>query len=222
MQVIVKGRNTHVSSHMKKLATTKLEKVERFMDRIQSMEVEFSEEHNPRIADKHCVEVTMATKQHVLRAKAAGPDPASAIDLVLNKLEAQVKRLKGKYVRRGERTTGVGPGHAPNAKKAKPANGRRARAVPVEAAGEDLSGTLNTRNGQRIGLESDGTEVGNESVPMITRVKRFAIKPMTPEEAVLQMESLGHDFYLFVDAESAQAGVVYRRSDGSFGLIEPD
>ena len=58
-------------------------------------------------------------------------------------------------------------------------------------------------------------------IVVVTRVKQFVVKPMTAEEAVLQMESLGHDFYLFVNPESEQAGVVYRRSDGSFGLIEP-
>jgi putative sigma-54 modulation protein len=215
MQVIVKGRNTHVSTQLKELATTKLEKVERFMDRIQTMEVEFSEEHNPRIADKHCVEVTMSTKQHVLRAKAVGPDAASAIDLVLNKLESQVKRLKGKYVRRGERTDGVAPDHSP---KAKTANGRRAKT----ATDEGSESASETGNDEELGLESLATDSANDDVPMITKVKRFAIKPMTPEEAVLQMDALGHDFYLFADAESAQAGVVYRRHDGSFGLIEPD
>ena len=75
MQVIVKGRNTHVPPHLKELATHKLEKVERFLDKILSLEIEFSEEHNPRIADKHSVEVILTTKAHTLRAHAAGPDP---------------------------------------------------------------------------------------------------------------------------------------------------
>src|SRR5438132_10440984 len=105
MQVIVKGRNTPVSPHLKELATHKLEKVERFLDKILSLEIEFSEEHNPRIADKHTVEVILTTKAHVLRAHASGPDPTSAVDGVLDKLEAQVKRLKGKFVRRGSRTS---------------------------------------------------------------------------------------------------------------------
>src|SRR5438270_11348710 len=105
MQVIVKGRNTHVPPQLKELATHKLEKVQRFLDKIISMEIEFSEEHNPRIADKHTVEVTLTTKAHVLRAHASGPDPTSAVDGVLDKLEAQVKRLKGKFVRRGSRTS---------------------------------------------------------------------------------------------------------------------
>ena len=57
--------------------------------------------------------------------------------------------------------------------------------------------------------------------PRITRSKRFELKPMTAEDATMQMEALGHTFYLFIDAESGRPGVVYRRRDGDFGLIEP-
>ncbi|HVL33289.1 MAG TPA: ribosome-associated translation inhibitor RaiA [Actinomycetota bacterium] len=203
MQMLVTGRNTHVSDRLKQMATHKLERVQRFFDRIQTLEIEFSEEHNPRIADKHRVEVTLTTKAHVLRAHASGPDAASAVDLVVDKLEAQVKRLKGKM---SSRTTRV-----------KGRLGGIAAPPPV-----DLSMPVGTVNGSNGRLESPDDEDFDETGPLITRVKRFAVKPMTPEEAVLQMEALGHDFYLFVNAESEQAGVVYRRRDGSFGLIEPD
>jgi len=56
--------------------------------------------------------------------------------------------------------------------------------------------------------------------PRIVRTKQFAIKPMTPEEAVLQMELLSHDFFLFTNADSSAAAVVYRRKDGHIGLID--
>ena len=205
MQVIVKGRNTHVPPHLKELATHKLEKVERFLDKILSLEIEFSEEHNPRIADKHIVEVILTTKAHVLRAHASGPDPASAVDGVLDKLEAQVKRLKGKFVRRGSRTS------------------RAMRTVLRAPTFGEESDNHNARNGRNHPIESiEDLEAGEEDEPRISRVTRFSVKPMTVEEAVLQMESLGHDFYLFVNAESEQVGVVYRRRDGSYGLIEPD
>lgn len=56
----------------------------------------------------------------------------------------------------------------------------------------------------------------------IDRVKRFAVKPMTTEEAALQMELLGHSFYLFLNADTDRYGVLYRRRGGSLGLIEPE
>jgi putative sigma-54 modulation protein len=205
MQVIVKGRNTHVPPQLKELATHKLEKVQRFLDKIISLEIEFSEEHNPRIADRHTVEVTLTTKAHVLRAHASGPDPTSAVDGVLDKLEAQVKRLKGKFVRRGSRTS------------------RAMKALRAPRTIGEEPDNHNARNGRNHPIESlEDQEAGEGDEPRITRVTRFTVKPMTVEEAVLQMESLGHDFYLFINAESEQAGVVYRRRDGSYGLIEPD
>ncbi len=60
-----------------------------------------------------------------------------------------------------------------------------------------------------------------EDEPKIVRTKRFAIKPMLPDEAVLQMNLLEHDFFMFINAETNMANVVYRRKDGNFGLIEP-
>jgi putative sigma-54 modulation protein len=60
-----------------------------------------------------------------------------------------------------------------------------------------------------------------ESEPRIVKMKRFPVKPMTPEEAVLQLELVGHDFFVFQNAETMDVNVVYRRRDGSYGLIEP-
>jgi putative sigma-54 modulation protein len=63
--------------------------------------------------------------------------------------------------------------------------------------------------------------VADEAEPMIVKTKQFAVKPMSPEEAVLQLELIGHDFFVFRNAESDQVNVVYRRRDGNYGLIEP-
>jgi putative sigma-54 modulation protein len=63
--------------------------------------------------------------------------------------------------------------------------------------------------------------VADESEPVIVKTKQFAVKPMAPEEAVLQLELIGHDFFVFRNAESHEVNVVYRRRDGNYGLIEP-
>lgn len=70
-------------------------------------------------------------------------------------------------------------------------------------------------------LEEDIDEDDSDGI-RIVRTKHFALKPMDPEEACLQMEMLGHNFYVFRDAETEQVCVVYRRKDGAFGLIEPE
>jgi putative sigma-54 modulation protein len=63
--------------------------------------------------------------------------------------------------------------------------------------------------------------VAGESDPVIVKTKQFSVNPMTPEEAVLQLELVGHDFFVFRNADSSEINVVYRRRDGDFGLIEP-
>lgn len=61
-----------------------------------------------------------------------------------------------------------------------------------------------------------------EEAPKVVKTKRFAVKPMSVEEAVMQMELLGHDFFVFSNAETEEVNVVYRRKDGNYGLIEPE
>jgi putative sigma-54 modulation protein len=73
-------------------------------------------------------------------------------------------------------------------------------------------------NGTNLGAE---LPVSDESEPVIVKTKQFAVKPMAPEEAVLQLELVGHDFFVFENAETGEVNVVYRRRDGDYGLIEP-
>ena len=74
--------------------------------------------------------------------------------------------------------------------------------------------------GLRVSEEESEAEADEEAMPRIVKVKQFAGKPMTPEEAALQLELVGHDFFVFTNAESAETAVVYRRRDGDYGLIE--
>jgi putative sigma-54 modulation protein len=105
MQVTVKGKNVDVPERVRDQATRKLSKISRFDDRILTMDVEFSEERNPRVADQHRVEVTCTTKAHLIRAEASGTDPVSAIDRVVDRLERQVKKLKGRRTARKQQDT---------------------------------------------------------------------------------------------------------------------
>ncbi len=184
MQMTVKGKNTEVPDKLRALTERKLAKVQRFDDRILAMDVEFSEERNPRVTDAHRVEVTLTTKSRLVRAHASAPDPAAAVDQVIDRLERQVKKLKGRRIDRTQ--------HADGAKGIAPA------AEPTQAAVE-------------------AGELGS-----IVRFKRVELEPMTPEEAVERMDLLGHDFFLFTNAETERANVVYRRRTGDFGLLEPE
>ncbi|HEV8648805.1 MAG TPA: ribosome-associated translation inhibitor RaiA [Actinomycetes bacterium] len=183
MQVTVKGKNTDVSDKLRAHAERKLAKVERFDDRILAMDVEFSEERNPRVADAHRVEVTLTTKSRLVRAHASAPDPTAAVDRVIDRLKSQIKKLKSRRVDRTQ--------HAEGTKSLAPL-------LDEPQAAE-----------QPVG-------------PAIVRFKRIEMKPMAPEEAIERMDLLGHDFFLFSNAETEQANVVYRRRSGDYGLIEPE
>ena len=107
MQVTVKGKNTTVPERVRARAEHKLAKLQRFDNRILAMDVEFSEERNPRVADPHRVEVTLTTKSGLVRAHANATDPAAAVDQVIDRLERQVKKLKGRRVDRTQHAEGV-------------------------------------------------------------------------------------------------------------------
>ena len=108
MQVIVKGHHAQVTNGLKERATQKVEKVSRMFPRLIKAEIEFTENDSARAqVAKHRVEVTLTAKQHTLRATARGPDPVTAVDRVMEKLETQVRRLKGKVTRKGRAS---GPG----------------------------------------------------------------------------------------------------------------
>ena len=133
MQVTVKGKNTGVPERVRARAEQKLAKLLRFDDRILAMDVEFSEERNPRVADPHRVEVTLTTKSGLVRAHANATDPSAAVDQVVDRLERQVKKRKGRRVDRTQHAEGVkgipplppgGLGEAPGApRSARPDEG---------------------------------------------------------------------------------------------------
>ena len=107
MQLTVKGKNTTVPEKVRTRTERKLAKLQRFDDRILAMDVEFSEERNPRVADPHRVEVTLTTRSGLVRAHANASDPAAAVDQVIDRLERQVKKLKGRRVDRTQHAEGV-------------------------------------------------------------------------------------------------------------------
>ena len=188
MDIIVKAKNCDVPARVKEDVVAKVEHATRFFDKLTGVEVVFSEEHNPRIADSAVVEVTARTKGHHIRAEGAATDHRGAVDAAVTRFERQLARYKARQVDR--------------------ARGRDRSAVP------DLAAT----NGAPLAPEADGEDHG--SAPRIVRTKQFELRPMHPEEAALQLELLGHEFFLFTNAGTGRCSVVYRRRDGQMGMIE--
>ena len=184
MNLTVKGRNLVLTEAISTYAEEKIGRLSRYLVDGSRCEVEIWAEKNPSISDNQVVEATIFTKGPVIRAREASPDISASIDLVLDKLERQVKKYRHKLV-----------SHQGPAKEAFAADGF---AIPADTDVEEEDAQL----------------------PRIVKTKQFMVKPMTPEEAALQLELVGHDFFVFTNSETSETAVVYRRRDGNYGLIE--
>ena len=193
MDVRVHARNGHVDDEIRELAASKVLHAGRILDDDGgSADVEFAERTNPRLADeRYRVEITTVLKGRTVRVEAAAADDRAALDIAVDKFERQLRRLKERLVQRHR-----GQAAARNGGAADPV------APPdVVPGGETPADT-----------EDDRANV--------VRVKRFELRPMSVDEAELQMDMLGHAFFFFLDAETGHHCVLYHRRDGAFGLIE--
>ena len=197
MDIVVKGRGAEVSEKFRQHASEKLSKVERLDHRIIRLEVELCAEHNPRLASvKDRVEVTCLSKGPVIRAEAASADPYAALDMALDKLEGRLRRAADKRrVHHGLRTPESIHSPAAHANGSTPAGEGEAAADAAENTADE--------------------EVGG----VVVREKTFEGEPMTLDEALFQMELVGHDFFLFPDADTGLPSVVYRRKGYDYGVI---
>ena len=192
MQVTVSRRHTEVPERLRIVTEEKIGRLTRYVDGLEYAEVHFWEHKNPRIPDKEVCEVTIEGHGHHVRCKVQAPDGFQAIDLAYAKLESQLHKLKTKLHRRHQ-----------GAPKNHKGEGKLGAVVPIpEEPVEDAA--------------VDEVEAG----PRIVKSKRFAMYPMTAEEAVERMELLGHGFFFFTNVSTSRAAVVYRRDDGDVGLID--
>ena len=210
MDIVVKGRHVEVSEKFRRTASEKLTKLDRFDHNVTRIDVELIEEHNPRMADmKDRVELTCVSKGPVIRAEAASSDPIAALDLALERLQGRLRRAGDRrHIHHGRRT----PASVKTSTSTLPTELLAAPApvapTPVAAEEEVPSGVVSE---ERLGVIGDG--------PLVVREKSFAATPVTLDEALFEMELVGHDFYLFVDKESGAPSVVYRRKGYDFGVI---
>lgn len=166
------GRNVDVTDAMRSYAEDKLSRLTRFFDQVVDAKVTMS--YRQGRADPARVEVQVNVPNGLVRAEESGADTYAAVDLVVDKLERQLKRFKGRQL------------------------AQRAEAPPPPIVDEE-----------------------EEFEPSIARVKRHVLRPMTAEDAAVQMDALGHDFFMFRNADTEEINVIYLRNDGNYGLLEP-
>ena len=176
MDIRVHARGTDLDPGFRSAVEDKLQKAAKVFDHAGDVDVELTEEHNPRrTEDKFRLELTSLTGGRLLRIEASAPTPDAALDDAVDRFTRTMRRHKERVI----------DSH------------RRKEAASI--------------NSGRSGSEE----------PEIVRLKQFVMKPMTIEEASLQMELLGHDFFFFHHAATDKNSVLYRRRDGRLGLIEP-
>ncbi|WP_374323639.1 ribosome hibernation-promoting factor, HPF/YfiA family [Streptomyces sp. AP-93] len=213
MDIVVKGRKTEVPDRFRKHVAEKLnpERIQKLDAKVISLDVEVSKEHNPRQADRSDrVEITLRSRGPVIRAEAAAADPYAALDLAQDKLEARLRKQHDKrHTRRGSgrlsaaEVADVVPNAATLNGNGEPVNGEKADADAIPTT--------------RIG----SLEVQGEG-PLIVREKTHSAAPMSLDQALYEMELVGHDFYLFVDSDTKMPSVVYRRHGYDYGVIHLD
>ena len=201
MDIVVKGRNVEVPDHYREHVADKLSKVERYDQKLMRADVELFHERNPRQSDRcQRVEITVMTRGPVVRAEACAQDFYGALDCAINKLDGRLRRSADRRrVHRGR--------HAPVSVAAATA-GLPTDLPSVEAtSAEDSTNDLSP-------VEHDDSQPWR-----IVREKEHPADPMTVDDALFQMELVGHDFYLFHDKESGRPSVVYRRRGYDYGLL---
>jgi ribosomal subunit interface protein len=199
VDIVVKGRNVEVPDHYRVHVAEKLQKVERYDQKLIRVDVELFHERNPRQSDTcQRVEITLFSRGPVVRAEACASDFYSALDNAITKLDTRLRRAADRRrVHRGRRapvsvamaTAGLLPEPLGNPS----ANGGRGPAPAVEEL--------------------------DDQPWHIVREKEHPSEPMTIDDALFQMELVGHDFYLFMDKESGRPCVVYRRRAYDYGVI---
>jgi ribosomal subunit interface protein len=207
MDVVVSSRQCEISERFRSHVEDKLTRLEKHDHRIIRVEVVVERERNARQPERQSqaerqirVELTAKSKGPVLRAEAAAEDKMAALDLALDKMAAQMRRAADRRkVHRGQHTPeSVGQAMA-----------RASNGVVVEEGAEFSEHQVGP-----VAVDGDG--------PLIVREKTHSASPITLEQALYEMELVGHDFYLFVDKESERPSVVYRRRGYDYGVISLD
>ena len=242
MDIIFKGRRTDVQERFRDYASAKLGRIAKLDHKAIRVDVEVSAERNPRQADRReRVELTIRSRGPAIRAEAAADDRYTALDRALAKLEERLRRSgdRRKAARHAALQASRVPGPRGGPEVAVARDGQALgngaglgwpSTVNPTIAVEPTTGPDETVAGldyaDRAALPQDAAEPGGVvpiqmegDCPVVVREKFHAAGPVSVDQALLEMELVGHDFYLFRDEQCGLPSVVYRRRGYQYGLI---
>lgn len=213
MDVTITGRNVGVTDRFRTYVEQKSEKIDALADRALAFEVRISRHHEKSggAQGEDRVELTLIGPGPLVRAESAASDKYAAFDLAFARIMERLRRARDRRkVHRGRhRPTSVAEAAGSGFERmgVVPADGRLLQEVATGA----------------VPVVTDTTEEEDEAYcPVVIRHKVFQAAPMTVDDALYYMELVGHDFYLFVDAETRRPSVVYRRKGWDYGVIGLD
>ncbi|MCR2053410.1 ribosome-associated translation inhibitor RaiA [Actinomyces bowdenii] len=216
MDITVVGRNAEISPRLRDYVEDKAVKVEQFDPRVQRVEVEVTHERNPRQADTaERVEITVVSKGPIIRAEAFSSDRFAAFDIAMGKLTERLRRARDRK-KDHHRRYPVVPEVPQEPGSTEQAPGLSDIPVPeTDDAPIEDSPAAPTEPG--VAVEA---QLGDS--PVIVRQKLHAAHEMTVDEALYQMELVGHPFYLFIEKSTKQPCAVYHRHGWTYGVIRLD
>ncbi|MBM3935460.1 MAG: ribosome-associated translation inhibitor RaiA [SAR202 cluster bacterium] len=192
MELKIKTRNIELTPQTQDYIQKKFERLDRHLKPEGSAQLEVSRTMTRAEADRIEVQLSFVVKGYMMRAQARSSNVNAAMDAVTDLMDRQIERFKGKVYRSEQ--------------------GKRS------TRNGDVS-SIRTAPGAEP-VSTNGAESHEE--PRVVRTKRFAMRPMSVEDAILEMELVNHAFYLFNNVDTKKYSVVYRRTDGGYGLIEPE
>ncbi len=197
MDVVVSGRHCAVPEEFREHVQQRITRVEKLHDRVIRVEVEVSADRARKPEQDTCVQITLISKGPAVRAEACAHDKTAAFEHALDRLTTQLRKAHDRRAVHGR-------------------NGRRplrevAMLHTMPAAEPEPAEDDGTRTVAGMQVQGDG--------PLVVREKTHSAAPMTLDQALDEMELVGHDFYLFVDATTGCPSVVYRRHAYDYGVI---
>jgi ribosomal subunit interface protein len=203
VEIVVKGRHCELSDRFRRHVEEKLTRLEKFNQRIIRVDVEVTQESSPKLTSETvCVEITIRSRGPIMRSEACAEDKLSALDKALERLVAQARKAHDRRrVHHGTRSP-TSLAHA------------------MAAVSEPVAQSTDSGPGDSVHKVGPLTVMGDG--PLVVREKSHPADPMTLDQALYEMELVGHDFFLFIDKESDSPAVVYRRKGYDYGVIRLD